>query len=43
MMEGHENELHKQANQLRNLGFVEVQVLQDFAERDRFLYAKSAV
>ncbi len=41
MMEGHENELKQQANQLRDLGFKDVLVLQDYTGRDRFLSARS--
>ncbi|HXH32448.1 MAG TPA: HemK/PrmC family methyltransferase [Bacteriovoracaceae bacterium] len=39
MMEGHEHELTSQAAGLKELGFKNVQVLKDFAGRDRFLKA----
>lgn len=39
MMEGHELELHDQANQLQSLGFQNVEVIKDYAGSDRFLKA----
>jgi release factor glutamine methyltransferase len=39
MMEGHELELSSQSEQLKKLGFKEVQVIKDYSKRDRFLKA----
>jgi release factor glutamine methyltransferase len=41
LMEGHELELQHQAQQLRKLGFSDIQVIKDLAGSDRFLMAKS--
>lgn len=41
MMEGHELELARQAQQLREMGFQEVEILQDYAGLNRFICAKS--